>query len=137
MVLFPLKAIDQIDLAELTRPNSPNTAFVAPAGYSIAQRDADAPEFECAWSVLADTWDRIVPNFPRTTEKHRSGDGKQRTYVQRTALMGYPDIITVEFVSLGDDRSSLAIYSRSQYGYSDFGANRRRVTAWIEALSQS
>jgi uncharacterized protein (DUF1499 family) len=30
--------------------------------------------------------------------------------------------------------STLAIYSRSQYGYYDFGANKRRVEKWLEQL---
>ena len=137
MPLFPLKAIDSIDLATLTRPPSPNTAFVAPIGFSSATTDLEAPEFGCSAAALADIWERVVGDLPRTTEHARSPDGMQRTYVQRTALMGYPDVVTLEFVAISDAQSSIAIYSRSQYGYSDMGANKRRVTAWLEALNQA
>ncbi len=30
---------------------------------------------------------------------------------------------------------TLAIYSRSVYGRSDFGANKRRITDWLARLS--
>ncbi len=137
MPLFSLKAIEPVDLTTLTRPSSPNSTFVAPPDFSRARRDAEAPLFACNWTRLAEAWDRAVTTFPRTAEHNRSSDGRQRTYVQRTALMGYPDVITIEFVALEDNQSSVAIYSRSQYGYSDFGANRRRVNAWLRSLTET
>ena len=63
--------------------------------------------------------------------RHRS------VYVVHTAVLGFPDIVTVEFVALGSDRSSIALYSRSRYGRSDFGKNRRRVEHWLSQLPQS
>lgn len=137
MPLFPLKTIESINLATLSRPPSPNTAFAAPIGFSSAAIDLEAPEFGCSAAALADIWELVINDLPRTTEHARSPDGMQRTYVQRTALMGYPDVITLEFVAISDAQSSIAIYSRSQYGYSDMGANKRRVKAWLEALNQA
>ena len=63
----------------------------------------------------------------------------RQVVIQHTPLLRFPDIVTVEFVALGADRSSLAIYSRARYGISDFGTNRRRVLAWlsqVEALAR-
>ena len=48
----------------------------------------------------------------------------------------FPDLVTVEFVALAPDRSSLALYSRARYGRSDFGVNRRRVLRWLSRLQQ-
>jgi len=60
------------------------------------------------------------------------------TYVQRSRLIGFPDYVTVKAVpqetGMGDAGAGLIVYSRSRYGYGDFGVNRRRVTAWLEAL---
>ncbi len=60
----------------------------------------------------------------------------QYDYVQRSSLMRFPDSITVRFISLNNDSSTLAIYSRSQYGYSDFGVNEARIRAWLAALER-
>jgi uncharacterized protein (DUF1499 family) len=66
------------------------------------------------------------------TEPHHHGF----VYIQRSALFRFPDVITVELVTLAPDRSSLAIYSRSRYGRSDFGVNRRRVLRWLSRLQR-
>ena len=58
----------------------------------------------------------------------------QYNYIQRTALVRYPDSITVRFIALGNNRSTLAIYSRSHYGKSDFGVNEARIRSWLSAL---
>ncbi|MBV1798180.1 DUF1499 domain-containing protein [Siccirubricoccus sp. G192] len=44
-----------------------------------------------------------------------------------------PDIIAAELVP-GPEGAGLFLYSRSLFGWSDFGVNRRRVAAWIAAL---
>ncbi|MCB1632914.1 MAG: DUF1499 domain-containing protein [Pseudomonadales bacterium] len=35
---------------------------------------------------------------------------------------------------LGEARSTLIIYSRSVYGYSDLGVNKARVNRWLAEL---
>lgn len=55
-------------------------------------------------------------------------------YVQRTAIMHFPDTISVRFIDLGPGKATLAIYSRSQIGYSDVGANKARVLRWLALL---
>ena len=55
-------------------------------------------------------------------------------YVQRTQLMRFPDLVSVRFYDLAGGQSSIAIYSRSVYGYSDMGTNRRRVERWLARL---
>jgi uncharacterized protein (DUF1499 family) len=54
--------------------------------------------------------------------------------VARTATLNFPDLITVQVRADGPAASTLVLYSRSVYGYSDFGANRKRVIAWLAAL---
>jgi uncharacterized protein (DUF1499 family) len=51
--------------------------------------------------------------------------------------MRFPDTIDVEVVPVGDDKSTLAIYSRSLVGRSDFGVNRARIARWMAALEKS
>lgn len=58
------------------------------------------------------------------------------SFVARTKLMRFKDDIDVEIIPLSDNRSSFIIYSRSRIGYSDMGANRKRVDQWLKVLSE-
>jgi hypothetical protein len=56
---------------------------------------------------------------------------RRAVYIQRSPIFGFPDIVTVEFVALGHERCSVAVYSRSRYGGYDFAKNRKRVERWL------
>ena len=49
-------------------------------------------------------------------------------------MFNFPDLITAQVGEAGPDASTLVLYSRSVYGYSDLGVNRRRLNAWLAAL---
>jgi uncharacterized protein (DUF1499 family) len=55
------------------------------------------------------------------------------TFVQRTKLMQYPDYISVKAVDV-EGGSALFINSRSRFGYSDGGLNKKRILSWLKKL---
>jgi uncharacterized protein (DUF1499 family) len=57
-------------------------------------------------------------------------------YIQRSERLGFPDTIVVRFIDYPEGRSSLAIYSRSQLGESDLGANKARIERWLSKLAE-
>ena len=64
---------------------------------------------------------------------------QQFEFTERVPNSPFPDVVTIRFVSLGDNRSSIAIYSRSVAGRSDPGRNQDRVESLlgiIEPLSE-
>lgn len=73
--------------------------------------------------------DAVARNWPRTRVLAGSVEAGMVTYVTRSALWGFPDYTTVR--QAGD---RLEIYARLRFGRSDFGVNRARVEAWLEAL---
>jgi uncharacterized protein (DUF1499 family) len=79
----------------------------------------------------------VFGNQPRVFVAATFPDQLQVHYVVRSALLNFPDLVTVQAVSMGADRSTLVIWSRSVYGRSDFGVNRERTLAWLAALQQS
>jgi uncharacterized protein (DUF1499 family) len=86
---------------------------------------------------LRAAWRSTIAAEPRLIEVAQDAPHRRFVYVVHTAMLGFPDIVTVEFVALGAHRSSIALYSRSRYGRSDFGTNRRRVEDWLARLRRA
>jgi len=110
----------------------PNEFRVAPPG---ARTDAaDSPVFAMTPDDLARVFDAVALAQPRT--RRLAGDPGERfvTYLQRTPLIGWPDYVSVRAVAV-EGGAALAIWSRSRFGYDDFGVNRARVEDWLAALA--
>lgn len=56
------------------------------------------------------------------------------TVVVRTALIGFPDYVSVRIAERDADSSDVTLFSRSRYGKSDLGANKARVEEILSAL---
>lgn len=137
MNLFKLKTLPEVSLSTLVRPSTPNTYFVCPQDFSTSMPDQIAPVFPQSADSTLLIWKNLVARQLKTIELQIGAANDLRvTHVQRTSLLGYPDIITTEFIAASDGQSTLAIYSRSQYGHSDWGANRKRVTSWLSQLTE-
>jgi hypothetical protein len=80
----------------------------------------------------------IIENFGSgqlsTRYMFGSVENRKLTYMHRSMLFRFPDIITVEFKELSPTTSTFSIFSRSMLGHSDFGANRRRALQWERGL---
>ena len=128
-----------VDFAKLERPKSPNTYLVAPDGFTPGPSDSEAPVFGVSAEKLRENWNAMIAGQPQVEKIAESPDGLQIDYIQRTKLMHYPDWITVRFIPMPSDPetgnyATLAVYSRSVYGYGDMGANKARVLAWLKRL---
>jgi hypothetical protein len=125
-----------IDFSARKSADLKNVYAACPPRFCTPPGNAESPVFDIGWERLLDFWRELLA-AQRNIELVAEDRGRRRlTYIQRTPVLRFPDIITVEFVPLDDGRSSLAIDSRSRYGTGDFGVNRRRVTAWLKLLVQ-
>ena len=95
----------------------------------------DSPTFDLSVEELRERWMTMIASQPRVETRKADDAAMQYEFIQRTKLMRFPDIITVRFIPLEQRRSTLAVYSRSRYGRRDFGVNKDRVRAWLEALA--
>ncbi|MEO1092282.1 MAG: DUF1499 domain-containing protein [Pseudomonadota bacterium] len=120
-----------VDLATLERPDSPNTYLLCPADLTRATPDAEPPTYEVPRVELERTWLANLAEEPRTTRVGAEPDRHRYLYVQRTQVLRFPDIVQVDFVDRPPTGSTVCLYSRSVYGYSDFGTNRSRVEDWV------
>ena len=126
-----------IDFASLERKPSPNQYLIAPDGATPrAKPDAASPVFGVAPERLRDAFLAVIAEAPRTKLLEQSTDGLRLSLVQRSAILRFPDYIDVSILPAGGDSSTIAIYSRSRFGYSDLGVNQRRVEEWMATLQR-
>jgi uncharacterized protein (DUF1499 family) len=124
---------EQVTVAALKSPLPGNSALACPPDYCAAA-SIPSPVFAVGWEQLLADWAKIVGREPRIVAVGSEPEQRRYSVIQHSAVFGFPDIITFEFVPLGPDRSSIAVYSRARYGRGDFGANRRRVSRWLGQL---
>jgi len=114
-------------------PSVPQPARVYDAW--LGGKDHYAADRETAIRVI-EVRPQVIAAEPRLVQVAAEPGQRRSVLIQRSALFRFPDLVTVEFVALAPDRSSLALYSRARYGRSDFGVNRRRVLRWLSRLQQ-
>ncbi len=117
-------------------PSSPNFVLASPEPVAGVPEDRwlASPSFPVAGTDLLEALDEIAMGQGRV-ERLAGGAGEGRiTYVQRSALMAFPDYITVAAVATGEGQSAPVVLSRSRYGYGDLGVNRKRVEDWLGLL---
>ena len=130
-----LEAPRPLEFASLVPPRSPNTCLAAPEGHP-GPKQFLAPILPASPEVAFETLLRLAGGFPRTWRLASWPERRQAQWVERSALANFPDIITAECVP-APGGSTLFLYSRSLIGYSDFGANAKRVSEWLTALADS
>jgi uncharacterized protein (DUF1499 family) len=122
-----------MDVAHIVRPASPNTALAAPAGFAPVP-DIVTPRYPVAADRLFALAVNVAAGQPRTFQAALYPEQLQVHYVARSAAFNFPDLIMVQVRQDGADGSDLIVYSRSVYGESDLGVNRKRVDAWLATL---
>jgi uncharacterized protein (DUF1499 family) len=121
-----------VDFAALRRRSSPNDALICPRAFCPDAPDSEPPVFALAGARLRALVSEAALADPGVTLVQTGP--KQDRYLARTRLMRYPDTIVAEVIEQGPNLSTLALYSRSQIGRSDFGVNRRRIERWVERI---
>lgn len=123
----------EVDFATLIRTGRPNSYLVCPPGMGCANVDGTSPEWSVPVDLLRNEFVRLAGEQPRTRLLKKYSD-LQFDFEQRSRWFRFPDTVSVRFVPLSGNRSTLALYSRSSYGYSDLGVNRDRVDDWLGQL---
>jgi uncharacterized protein (DUF1499 family) len=135
-LIFGSPDLGPIDFETFRRGSRPNTALACPPGFCRnATADIDPGVFPFGEEELRRRLTAFALSEPRVVPAYRHaapGLPTQDRYIARTAVMSFPDTIDVLFIPLTEATSTLAIYSRSQIGYSDRGVNLKRIKAWLE-----
>jgi uncharacterized protein (DUF1499 family) len=126
-------AVWHADPAIAERTGAPNDYLVAPDGATAARPDRVAKVHALPPSELIQRFDAVATGAPRTERIAGSPDEGWVTYVQRSRVFGFPDYVSVRAVEVPGG-SALIVWSRSRFGYGDFGVNKARVEGWLAAL---
>ena len=122
-------------LRGIVRPGSPNHALAAPAGFSPVP-DLVTPGYAVPAATLLAAIEAVALAQPRVFPMAGPAETPwRRDYVARSAVFNFPDLVAVEVLP-ADGGAGLVLWSRSVYGRSDLGANRRRLAAWLAALDR-
>jgi|LNFM01.1.fsa_nt_gb uncharacterized protein (DUF1499 family) len=113
---------------ELVRPDSPNHWLVAPAGFP-GRPDAVSPVFAVSVARLRESFKNAVLGMPGIAVAGETAKGLH--LVETTRVFRFRDDVRVQFIAIGPQQSTLALYSASRAGYWDFGTNRRRIEDWL------
>lgn len=114
----------------LTPPDRPNHYLLCPPGL-CRKADGDSPVFPVPLEAQVAAWDRLLE---REGGRRLAGRNGQIDVEVRTRWLRFPDLVSIRPIALGRDRSTVALYSHSLYGRSDFGVNAARLRAWVGAL---
>jgi uncharacterized protein (DUF1499 family) len=127
---------DRIDFVELKKAKTPNTFLMAPDGLcKNAKVDAVSAVYVVGAKKLRQEFLRIAIAQPRVSISLSDEVGLYDDLVVRSALFGFPDLVSAQFLDAKGGKSSLAVYSRSVYGRSDLGVNRTRTLYWVKLLN--
>jgi uncharacterized protein (DUF1499 family) len=122
-----------MDMSHIERPPSPNSALAAPKGTQPTP-DIVTPGFPVPAARLYAAVRAVAAGQPRVFLAAEFPAQRQVHFVARSAVFNFPDLIAAQVGEAGPDHSTLVLYSRSVYGYGDFGVNRQRLDAWLAAL---
>ncbi len=125
-----------VEFETLVRRTTPNDALACPPGICQAQSEVTPPVYAVIAADLRAAFAKAISAEPRLTAVASDDATLTGRYIQRSALMRYPDTIVVRFFDLPESRSTIALYSRSQLGHGDMGVNRARIERWLAKLGE-
>lgn len=122
-----------VNFKTLQLPSTPNYYLVCPQGYCQSASQVSST-YRLSAAKLASQFVHWIQQQPRVRLVASDLATMQYTFIQRSKIFRFPDYIYLQFIPLSDETATLAIYSRSKYGYSDMGVNRKRVQSWLRHL---
>ena len=121
-----------VDPADTARTNRPNEALAAPVGTTLVEPDLVLSLMTKPSVEFLTDLDAVARAEPRVEVLAGDVGTGRITYVQRSTIMGFPDYISVSAIETTAG-NGLILWSRSRYGYYDFGVNRARLERWLGA----
>jgi uncharacterized protein (DUF1499 family) len=125
----------QVDFGDLPIIDTSNYYLVCPPGYCNINPHEISPVYPLSIDTVVRNWKKLMASEPRVSLVAADEQNYKYTFIQISKMLRLPDTINVEFIRLEHNHTTLAIYSQSKYGFSDFGINQERINNWLNKLS--
>ncbi|MEH6527058.1 MAG: DUF1499 domain-containing protein [Sneathiella sp.] len=133
--ILPAGEVQKTDFATLTPADNPNWFLVCPTDYCLKSKPSlIAPDFPFSPENLHTALRNLIDEQPDI--KILSESKTSFELVVRTKWIAWPDHVSIQILPVSVNGSTLAIYSRSNYGRSDFDVNRERIEGWLLRLTE-
>lgn len=137
MASFGPADLGSVTFEGLKRDPKPNQALICPANLCSSESvDQDSPVYAVAADRLREELLKSLEEEADLERVDNKADLLKLRFVQRTEWMRFPDTIRVAILPIDENTSTLAIYSQSQIGESDFGVNLERTNRWLSRLEK-
>lgn len=126
------------DMRKIERPSSPNNAVAGPAGGGRQAVDLVTGPIAMVPEALYPIVKAAIAGMPNTYLLAEYADRSQIHFVARSKVLNFPDVVSIQIEAGGRENESLiTLYSRSIYGYYDFGANKARLLPLLARIDQA
>ncbi len=138
-ILVVACAILALNLYIRFSPNDPEEWHLEPAEVDHPGRSGvrligrDAPRFPGDPDLVLQTFADIAAEERNMRLLDGSLDEGMMTFVKRTPVWGFPDLVTVMAVDEGAE-TKLSIVARSRFGSYDWGKNAARLDRWLQEM---
>ncbi|WP_366552541.1 DUF1499 domain-containing protein [Aquibaculum sediminis] len=130
------RELKQFSFTDLTVPASPNWFLACPPQSGLAACKMEAPVYPMPMTELQARFFEVASAEARVALIADQSVHNRYRFTQKSRLFKFVDEITVEFVELTADTSSLYLLGRSRVGWWDMGVNARRVRRWLRKLGR-
>ena len=117
-----------VDPRAIPKPDKPNHWLIRPVG-----GDARPENYARDARGLAEDFDAVARESPRTELVAGSVAAGHMTYLTRSPWMGFPDYTSIRVYST-ETGASYAAFARSRFGGNDWGTNRERLEDWVSRV---
>lgn len=123
------------NLQNITLPKFPNYYLICPQNYCNVTPNEVSSTYPISADDLFNAWNFMMTQQRYVTVLDSVPSRGQYDYITKDFILDFPDEVTVQFIALTDSTSTLAVYSRSMYGFYDFGLNKKRLHTWLNELN--
>lgn len=122
------------DLRTVKRPDKPNNYLICPKVLCVGAVDEEGPMVDLPPEKVLVAALKVAAAEDNTSPAEVNAGVAQIVFIQRTPWLRFPDIVHIQAIQSASGRTGVALYSRSVYGYYDFGANKARARRWMAAI---
>lgn len=124
-----------VDFARIRRTQAPHDALACPEGIcGEARVDVVTPIYPVEGARLRQIVREVALSHPGAQLVYSARWEEADRFIVRSKLMRFPDTVNARVYGEGEGRSTLALYSRSQIGWSDMGVNEQRLRRWLDEI---